>query len=444
MDKKENNRKLIVENNYWNNKLKEKTNNKFNNKGLINAGNVCQSRLLFIVGIISLIVVLSMPVLAIGITPGLTTIHFEPNLEKKIDVTLINSEKEDMQIVVLIEGELNQSIYLEEAYFEMKASEAEKKISYLVKLPASLTPGTHSGQVVVIQLPGKAQRSSAFVGASVGVATLVNVIVPYPGKYAEADLNVFSDNAGKISFVMPVVSRGKLDLVRVKAIIDIYTSLNEKIATISTNELPIESGKREELVATWETNASAGKYKAVATLLYDESSATLEREFSVGNKVLELLQIDVNDFSLGEIAKLELLVENKWGEVISGAFAQMLIYNDEKEVMADIKSPNYDFQPLSKSLMIVFWDTGGVRQGTYDASVFLKFGQESRQQDIKLEVSDNDINVIGLGYVISAEKGKAGGNTLVIVLATIIVVLVIINILWFLVLRKKFSRKAGK
>ena len=95
--------------------------------------------------------------------------------------------------------------------------------------------------------------------------------------------------------------------------------------------------------------------------------------------------------------------------------------------------------------MVAFWDTEGVNKGTYDSELFLRYGESSDQHNFKLEVKDDEINVIGTGYVISKEKGKGlFDNTLTVVLITVIAVLIIINILWFLVLRKRLAPKVKK
>ena len=381
---------------------------------------------------------------ALGITPGRTTLRFEPGVEQTVEFTVINSEREDVQLVLLVQGELNQSITLPAATWDMSASESEKKLSYTFKAPPSLKPGTRTAELVVIKLPKQSATGATFVGAAVGVITQLHVLVPYPGKYAEPDLNIAGpDDSGKVTFLVPTVSRGELDLARVRATIDIYTALNEKIATISSNEASLASGARAELVAEWDASAVApGSYRAVAAVLYDEGVTQVEKTFEVGKRALELQGVEVNDFSLGEIAKFELLIENKWSQPISGAYADMIVYNAQREIMANFKSATYEVPALGKALLVTFWDTEGVKEGTYDSSVFLRYGEHSDQQDFKLKVSSNDISVIGLGYVISKDSGDSGtSNTLVIVLSTIIGVLVLINLLWFLVLRKKFSAR---
>lgn len=380
---------------------------------------------------------------AVGITPGRTTLDYEPGSKHTIDFSVVNSEKKDMNLIVLVQGELNGSISTSEVSFKMSASEAEKRLSYTFIMPNDLRPGPHNGEVVVIKLPDKSPSSDTFIGAAVGVATQVYVFVPYPGKYAEASLNVVGQESNStINFVMPVVNQGKQDLTNVRANIDIYGALNEKVATINSNSLAILSGERKELVVPWTANVAPGNYRAVATLLYDEQSVQFEQTFAVGSAEVDLNQIEINDFSLGQIAKFEMLVENKWSSAIKNAYAQMLVYDNDGKVIADFKSQTYDLPSLSKTLMVAFWDTAGIRQGTYPASVYLKYGDKSTQKDFKLEVSQSEIRAIGIGYVISKQSSSSGSsNSLVIVLITVIVVLVLVNLLWFLVLRKKLAKR---
>lgn len=391
-----------------------------------------------------ILIFLIVNVSALGMTPGRTNLNYEPGKKVDLQFTIVNSEGKDLDLVIYPQGEFNQSIFLPEVSIHMAAAEQSKTISYSLSIP-ELKPGEHIGEVVVLQLPGKS-GGNTFVGAAVGVATQIAIFVPYPGKYAEAEMHVVGpDENGKVNFVIPVTSRGELDLTRVRATVDIYTSLNEKIETVTADEIIIPSKERKEIVAVWDSTKSApGPYRAIATILYDESSLKLEKEFVIGTQRLSLEGIEVNDFSLGEIAKFEILVENKWSQRLEGVFAEMVVYNSNGEAMAQFKSPEYNIESLTKSLIVAFWDTGGVKEGTYDSSLFLKYGSNSEQKDLKLEVKENEINVVGVGYVISKGKGKSGsifGSGLTTTLIIGIVVLILINLSWFLFLRKKLKRK---
>jgi len=397
-----------------------------------------------LVVMLTLVLFLLPNIIALGITPGRTTIDFSPGLEKSVVFSIMNSESKDLNLVVAAQGDLKDSVSISDNSFSMSASQGAKEVTYNVKLPEKLSPGLHTADVVVVQLPDSfVQTGEASVGASLAVVTQLYVNVPYPGKYAESSLNVIGpESDGTITFVIPIVSKGEFDLVSVKATIDIYSSLNEKVTSIDTNEISVSGQSRGELVAKWDSSeVASGPYRAVATVSYDGDTLTTEKEFSVGQKRLSLEKIEVKDFSLGEIAKFEILVSNQWSETISGAYAEMDVYGSDGNILANFKSPTSDISPLTKKLMVAFWDTKGVKEDVYDSKLFLRYGDQSEQQDLKLEVKEDEINVVGIGYVISEKKSSKGDNSgLIIILIVLVVVLIFINLLWFVFLRKRFRK----
>ena len=393
------------------------------------------------IGLIFLVsLVLITNVSALGITPARTTVDFEPGFSRTVPFSVINSEGKDMNIVVYVQGEINASIGVKENTFTISADEESRQSSFDINLPSSLSPGLHVGEVVVMQLPEKSGTSEAFIGAALAVVTQVYVYVPYPGKYAEASLNIINANQGEeVTFVIPVMSRGEFDLVSVKANVEIFNKLGENVGSFNTNEIGVAGGARGELVHKWKADVPVGTYRAEVVVMYDGELISLEGEFNIGLETLELKQIEVNDFSLGDIAKMEMLVENKWSEPIVGAYTQTEIYNEDGGLAADFKSANYDVPALSKELMVSYWDTAGVKKGTYNTQVFLKYSDVSIPTNLKLKVEENRIEIIGLGYVISADS-KGGSNTLMIVLVIGIITLVLINLLWFFILRKRLKK----
>lgn len=420
-------------------------NNKLSWRGKLMGGDVERSWRFLFLGTFIFVLILSFVqgVFALGITPGRTALDYAPGKTETYPFEVVNTDQQEIEVVVLVQGELNASVSVSEVSFKMAKDETSKKLSYILTMPSGLKPGLHTAEITALQLPGKSGNSGTYIGATVGVVTQVYVYVPYPGKYLEASFDVTPSGEGDIRFIIPLISRGELNIVRTKAVIDIYTKLNEKIDSVVTDEIEVKSLERKELTALWKPEgAPPGKYRAAATVIYDEETMTVEKEFSIGEQILEIKNIEVNDFSLGGIAKFEILVENKWSEIIPGAFVQMQIFNKDGQAMADFKSAAYDIPPLDKKLMTAFWDTDGVGEGTYDSSIFLKFAQQSLKQDLKLEVSDDEITVVGLGYVIKNRSGKSGeSNSLLVVLIAAIGVLVLLNVVWFLMLRKKVLKK---
>ena len=82
--------------------------------------------------------------------------------------------------------------------------------------------------------------------------------------------------------------------------------------------------QRKELVAEWLPDVNPGKYLAIATIRYDDQVLTIEKEFNVGQMLLEIKELKVNNFALGEIAKFEALVENRWSEQLEDIYLTLI------------------------------------------------------------------------------------------------------------------------
>jgi len=386
-----------------------------------------------------MVFVLTSLVSAIGITPGRTTINFEPGLHQEVPFSIINSEKKDMSVIFTVKGDLAESITLNQAYAEFSSSEDSKSFTDIVDLPQVIAkPGLYEVEIVALEMPKDIKEKGTFVGATVSVVTQLHIYVPYPDKYLEAEVNVV-ESEGKEIFFIPIVNRGKLDIVNAKAIIDIYTSLNEKVATIESNTDSLMSLERKELTAEWEFNVAPGKYLAKVTVVYDNEVVEVEKEFNVGKMFLEILEINIRDFELGSIAKFDALVENKWSNDLKEIYLNIIVYNDDGEIMADFKSPTSNINALSKSELVAYWDTAGVHEGTYDGKIILKYGEESTDRNIQMKITDDSIEVIGLtGHVIVKEKGTFNINNILIIL---VIFLILANIFWFVVIKRM---KKGK
>jgi hypothetical protein len=393
----------------------------------------------------ALIALLSANALAIGITPGRAVLNFEPNGEKTGIVSVINSEEKEASVSVAVGGELKEFISVSESSFKLNPG-GEKKITYNLKMPYKLAPGVHSAKIVAVQTADMSGGGSTFVGSAAGVVSEVSVFVPYPNKYIESSLNIDGpDSNNNIAFVIPVVNRGSVGVEKASAEITITDSAGRRISIVKTNELSVPALERKELFGQLNSaNMPFGNYSAIAVVSYDENVLTLQKSFSIGEPIVEVESIKVGDFKLGEIAKFDLAVKNNWNEPINGFYLQMIISNPNGGgIEGNFRSINYDLPPVSRTIVNAFWDTAGIAKGIYEASLVMNYGSKSLEKKYKLDVKDDSIDVAAIGYVITA-KSKEGGvsNSVIIVLVTIIAVLVIANILWFLVLRKKMKSRA--
>ena len=343
----------------------------------------CELRVLMMFGIV---VFMMANVFAFGVSPGRTTLGFESGLSKTVSFEIINSEGKDMDFILSVDGDLSDYINVSQRKVSIGASESKKVISYDISLPDSLEPGTRTGRIIVTEIPKESGSALSYVSGTLAVATQLHVNVPFPGKYASASLVVYNVAEGDdIIFVFPIFSKGKFNLSEVRANIDVYNNLNERIGSFNTDSIAIPSGEKKELVYRWENDLPVGSYFVKATLIYDEGTSPLEASFNVGSKELELQEIKVNDFSLGQIVKLEMLVENKWSELVKDAFIETKIMDDGEEVVASFRSSAYDIDPLKKTVFTSYWDTAGVAPGSYVAEVIINYIGKESKKNLKFE-----------------------------------------------------------
>ena len=396
--------------------------------------------LVLLFAILMIMAVFSMPSAdAIGITPGRTTIDFEPGLEKEIYFSVLNNEHKNMQVVFLLQGELNTSITLFDSSVEFMPSEESKQFRYKVKLPDRLEPGLHAGEIVAFEIP-KSSAGGTYVGAAMAVVSQLYVYSACPGKCIDTSLNVLdAEQNSTATFIVPIINRGKVGIGEARAIIDIYTSLNERVDTIETDAWPIDAGARTELSAKWDVNVNAGNYLAKVTVFYDGESKSFEKEFGIGKNVLTIESILVHDFTLGEIAKLQILIENRWSQELKGVFANLLVYNKDSQVMADVKSAADDIPALSRKELVAYWDTVGVEEGIYEGKLMVKYGKKSADRNLVLKISENSLDISGVGYAIRPRGGK--GIELSTILFVIVIILLVVNLAWFVFFRRLLGLK---
>lgn len=376
---------------------------------------------------------------ALGVSPARTTLDFEPGLTQTINYEVVNSEGKDVNLVIAAKGELASYISVPNAMVKVLAGEGKKSLSYDINLPNDLSPGLHEVEIFILEIPGGDGEGETRVVAMLEVVTQLHVYVPYPGKYANAQMQIVNSKDGGVTFVFPVISAGEFDLTSVKANVDIYNIGGERVDSFTTSPVAIPSGEKKEIVRNWGVGSPPGEYLAVASLIYDEGTHNFNSSFSMGGQELLLQDISVNKFSLGGIVKLDMLVENRWSEEVKDASIDAKILNDRGQAVSEFESAMHDVPARGKENFVVYWDTAGVKVGEYDANIAIKYAGKSSESNLRFRVDENELTVFGLGYVISAE-GEGDANTLVVVLVVVIVLLVLINLLWFLLLRKRLKK----
>jgi hypothetical protein len=361
-------------------------------------------------------------------------------MHKEIEFSIVNNEHKNMNVMLGAAGELAEYIKLEKNYIEFKVNEESKAVKYTIDLPERIdTPGLHEARIAATDIPNELGKGEVNVGAAIVVTSQLLVKVPYPYKYAEILLT--STPEGKTTnFFLEVSNLGQNDLVDISGTIEIFGPTNEKIAVIKTDSRTIKAMSKGELVAKWTSESNSGKYKAVATLTYDEGKiATVEHVFSVGTLAVDIVDINVKNFRLGEIAKFDMTIENKWNEEVKDVFANLKIEDSKGNLIADTKTASVDLKPLAREVVNAYWDTAGIKEGTYSGKLILNFANQQVERQLKTEINLNSIKVeiIGAGITAKATAAEGGKQNLAFIL---IIVLIIINVAWFIYFKRRTKK----
>ena len=400
-------------------------------KTLKNVG-ICMILLIFTLLIVS-------DVFALGVSPARKIIEFSPELEIEVEFNVLNSEGKDMKVVIYVEGDnLDEEIIIDNPELIFSSGELQKSVKYNIKLPEKYDePGTHEIKIVAREIPVDKAFEGTFVGASVAVVHIVRINVPYPGKYATVELKLGEDTGQGVDFIVYVNNFGTQKIVSAKGIIDVYGPTNEKLTSLETGLVSVDSGARKAMNVKWDENINSGKYYAKLTVLYDGNVAEYEKVFNVGIRLVDILDIIVKNFKLGGIAKFNILVENGWPELISDVYTDLLISEKGQEI-GRFKSAAEDIPALAKEELTAFWDTAGVEEGDYDAKISLYYDDKIVEKDMKTKISFNSISFSGFtGAVISDEVGGETSDTKILI--GLVVILIIINLIWFVYF--KFKKK---
>jgi hypothetical protein len=280
------------------------------------------------------------------------------------------------------------------------------------------------------------------IGSTVVVTSQLLIKVPYPYKYAEIRLDIAESQVnGTTKFYVEVDNLGQQDLVGMQAIVEILGPTNEKIDIIKTDTKTVMAGKKDALTASWKADINAGQYKAVVSLVYDDGKiATVDKLFTIGSLEVDVVDISVKNFKLGDIAKFDVTVENKWSSAVKDVYAQVQIFNENNQQIANVKTASLDIPAMGRQVLNAYWDTAGVREGTYSGKLLLNYANKVIERDLKtvIKLDSIKVEIVGLGVTARATAAEGGKQNLMFIL---IVVLVLINIGWFVYFKKKGKTK---
>lgn len=374
---------------------------------------------------------------ALGVTPGRYSIDFEPSVSGVKVIKIVNDEHMNLNLAVYADGDLKEFVIPNQTSVVMTPDMTDYYIEFSYNLPERIQkPGLKETNIIIRDV-GQEENGQLVVTAKLAVATQFHVQVPFPGIYAEAELDVVSEDDKPVGFHTRVVNRGAQDL-DVKVTYIITDKAGNEIEEIQVAEQNLKPTERKEFVAKWQPTVAAGTYLVESKVDYGPK-INLVKEFEVGGSFANPLAISVDNFVLGGIAKFNILVENLAAEDLSDLSAELVFEDANGNRVANERSIETKLKKGQKGELLVYWDTEGLSAGSYKGTLTLKANGKAVTKAVVANIAQDRIEVSfsGLtGFAIANER-PANLDKVILIPILLGVIIVLVSVIVLLMRRRK-------
>lgn len=341
--------------------------------------------LILVAALILLLLVQS--VNAMSLAPPSYKLPYEPGTHHKLQFVVYDTPGKFIGVDAI--GPFKEYITLSETSFVMGASGAHYFTAEFT-MPELTKPGEYRTEIFVTE---SAPPGVSGVGATVALASLIKVRVPYPDKYADIKLEIGHIKAGELAhFVVKLFNYGIEMISRAGGNIEVFDSTNTTVATLTLSEAAeIAPNQDVQLVTDWDTTGTKlGEYRAVANVNYDEKSTSDEKTFKIGDILIEILNISVKEVQKDTIAKIPIEIESKWSEPIMNVYGIVHV-SRERLGIADVTTASVNVQPWSRATLEAYWSTTDLDEGIYDALVTVYYSNKTAESNTHIKIVSKEV-----------------------------------------------------
>ncbi|MBU3923710.1 MAG: hypothetical protein KJ592_02230 [Nanoarchaeota archaeon] len=355
----------------------------------------------------------------VGITPAHYKEFFEPNLEKTFKFYSFNTDPNE-GIEIYIEGDLAEYVELSDEFFVGGGG-----FTVTVKLPNKIDkPGVHEIYVGAIEAR---EIGSETIGGIVAIRGRIDILVPYPGEYAESTFTISNINEGEeANYEIEVQNLGTKSL-NVKPSIEIYKiNTTEKLLTLNLPDKIINPKEILNSVGTLNTKElPPGEYQAIAIIDWGKID-TMTKIFRVGEFLIEILDYDYQ-FEQNRINQFNIEIQNKWNTKIDQVFATVSI-TDQGNFITNFKTVSANTNPWETKNLTAYFDTTGLETKRYTANIVLSYGDTTTGKLVAI-------------YINKSPRDKYIKYATI---ATIIALIIIATFIYLILKIKRLSKRNGK
>lgn len=314
----------------------------------------------------------------VGISPATYKEFFEPNLTKTFSFHSFTSDP-TRGVNTYVKGDLAEYVNLSEDYML-----GGGRFTATIALPDKIKkPGVHTILIGVIEAE---EDIDATVGSIAAIQGRIDIMVPYPGRYAESTFAITDINEGEEArYEITSENLGSYDL-KVNSIIEIYkNNMTEKLLTETLKEStlkPKETLTIRDILPT--RNLPPGEYQVQAIIDWGEKDI-FNQTFRVGEFTVDIIDYDYQ-FIQGKINPFNIQIQNKWNTKIPEVFASVSI-TDNGKVVGSFKTISTDTSPWEIKNITGYFDTTLLESKRYTAKIVLSYGDETTSKLVAIYIN---------------------------------------------------------
>jgi len=368
-----------------------------------------------LLGLLIGLVLLINSVSALGISPAIYEIEYQPNEKHTLNLEVYPPDP-SRKIIMNVEGEAIPYVTLSKKEFYGRGT-----VKALITMPPQMnTPGINRWYISAEEAP----KEDQFISTSIRVRTVIKIHVPYPGKYIESSLSIPNGNIGEnIPVELSVKNRGTENLT-IKPIIRFYDNQGNLIQTMEFSQVNVKTTELRYFRKYLNTTGfKPDNYFADAEVNYGGEISHVNTTFKTGNLFVKIIDFTKN-LTAKEINRFDIKVKSEWNDNLEGVYANIVILNESFQT--NFATPQMDLPAWAEKMLTGYIDARGLARGQYDADVILHYEGESNFASGKISVMERDIwmePMMGM-----PTKYFASG---------IIIVIILFAISYYLIIKKK-------
>lgn len=355
----------------------------------------------------------------VGISPAYYKEFFEPGLTKTFSFRSFNIDP-TKGINTYVRGDLAEYVNLSTDYILGSGS-----FTATITLPNKIDkPGTHTILIGAIEAT---EDIDVTVGGIAAIQGRIDILVPYPGKYAESTFTISNINEGEDAKYEIISENLGTQILKVNSKIEIFkNNMTEKILTEVFKESTLDPKETLTIQGALDTkNLPPGEYQAVATIDWGEKDI-INKTFRVGEFLVEIIDYDYQ-FEQDKINPFRIEIQNKWNTQIDQVFADVSI-TDEGILVGSFKTVSVGTRPWEVKNIIGYFDTTGLEPKRYTAKILISYGDKTTSKLVAI-------------YINPSPKAAYIKYTII---ASIIAIIIIAAFIYLILRIRKLSKKNAK